>query len=179
MRRAPRLLPQYVTGQWYPTLALPRSTSSPTLSRLRLTPFDNHRTANFDRIASEVTTAGAGATLRWVIYADDGRGYPSALVLDTGAVGDASTVGVKEATVSVTLANRRYWLGCIVQGVDASLRVYNGADAPHIGIPQSSLAGATGALGYFTSGVTGAAPTTFPAAAASTSLSPVVFLRKS
>jgi len=179
MRRGATPLPRRTVGAYYTTPGLPSSTASPTLNRLRLVPFDNDRASKFDRIASEVTGLGAGATLRWVVYSDNGRGYPGALVLDTGAVGDASTTGVKEATVSLTLAARRYWVGCIVQGTDSTLRVHSGATAEALGSPLSSLGGTTGALGHFSSNITGAAPGAFPADAPATSQAPMVWLRKS
>lgn len=169
--------PLWTPGNYYIPPGMATTAASPTLNRLRLVPHDIPRPMRFDRLSSEVTTLGAGATLRWVAYADNGRSYPGALVLDTGAIGDASSIGSKEATVDLTLGARRYWLGCLVQGFDASLRMFGSSSARGVGAPLANIGGGI-ALGYFTSGVTGAAPLVFPTVAASTSQAPIVWLRK-
>ena len=132
-----------------------------------------------DRIGSDVTTAAAASTLRWVIY-QDSNGYPGALVLDTGAVGDSTTTGWKEATITQTLAAGKYWFGCIAQGGNPTLRASSGSIAmPGVGLSSTEIVSLTGAaVGYFIDNITGTPPSTFTAGAGATATSPLVWVRK-
>lgn len=165
------------TGKYYTAAGLSASVSTPTQNRLRVFPFTVDRTATFDRMATEVTTAVAATLLRWTVHVDNGSGIPGALVLDTGAVGDASTVGVKEATVSLTLtAGVLYWLGCVPQGGNPGLRHHSGAHVGAVGLDQSEISLGV-AVGFYQSSIAAAAPDPFVPAGASAN-APQVWLRK-
>lgn len=176
MRPTPPLAPPLTTGLYYNLPGMATTGTTLTQDMMRLSPFDLQRSATFDRLASEVTVAAAGSTLRWVVYADNGRNYPGALVLDTGAVGDGGTVGITEATVNLSLAAKRYWVGCISQGGNPTIRCYTGTTSPRAG---STLAGLTSGFsaGFRVSGISGAAPATFTATVTAASQAPMVWLR--
>lgn len=86
-----------------------------TNSVLRLTPWIITQRMAIDRIGAEVTVVGeAGSKFRLGIYADNGFGYPGALVLDAGQIaGDA--VAVAELACSLVLPPGIYWIGGAVQ----------------------------------------------------------------
>lgn len=169
VRRNPRL----TAGLYYGPGGLGASAPAapaPAVGVLTVVRFDVPRATRFDRIGSEVTTLTAGCTLRWVIYADNGRSYPGALLLDTGAVGDAGSAGWKEATIAQVLREYPCWLGMVPQGTSgASFRHHANSSSRLIGSPAAGTAGGSVTsgsgvhLGYSASGVTGAAPATFPA----------------
>lgn len=119
----------------------------------------------FDRISCEVTTAAAGATPRLGIYAATSGGLPGSLVLDAGQI-DASTIGLKEITISQTLSGGRYFLMAAQQGsATCTFRAVNGGD-PNITLTGTVLTMISAAVnGYQASGTTttGALPGTCPA----------------
>lgn len=79
------------------------------------------QTLTFDRIACSVTAGGtAGAVVRLGIYNDDSNGLPSTLILDAGTVA-STTTGVKEITISQTLAAGSYWLAEAAQVAGCTL----------------------------------------------------------
>jgi hypothetical protein len=66
-----------------------------------------------------------------VVYDSDANGRPNALVVETADL-DFSTVGVKTATVSITLRQgRTYWLG-IRHSSTATLAAWLGTATPDI-----------------------------------------------
>ncbi|UJQ86076.1 hypothetical protein ZANY_6 [Gordonia phage Zany] len=153
---------QLASGRYYGIPLIPFAAANPNLNRLRLVPWIVPETGLYDRIASRVTTAAAGATLRWGMYREVG-GLPVTQVFDTGAVGDASTVGLKEATISQILqGGERMWLGLAAQGADGAAIVLSSGStsAPDVGVTAADIV-ATGngiAAGYYVDGVTGALP---------------------
>ncbi|WP_052067993.1 hypothetical protein [Rhodococcoides fascians] len=168
------------TGKYYGIFGVSTQATTPTQDRARLHEFYLDDDTTIDRIGTEVTTVAAGSTLRWVIYRDN-NGYPGALVLDTGAVGDSATaVGFQEATINQTLTAGRYWLGCIAQGGNPALRSTQASIAtPAAGLTAAEVVSQTGAgVGYRADGISGAAPATFTASAPSTAFAPMVWVRK-
>lgn len=155
------------------------STSSAVANdNLRASPFYARADLTIDRIGCEVTAAGsAGCTVRLGIYADNGSGYPGALVIDAGTVSGAA-VASAEITVNTQLKAGLYWFAAVVQGSPASsptLRVTNGASFTP---GATSLAAAlTAASGYGASGVSAALPATFPAGSNVVGLAPRVAVR--
>jgi len=129
-----------------------------TLNELRACPLPVGKAVTLDRIGLEVTTAVATAVVRLGIYADDGNGYPGALVLDAGTI-DASTTGFKEIVINQALAAGLYWLVGVAQTAAPTVRATSGA-VPGLSVAtsQSTLAGA-----YTQAGVTGALPANFTA----------------
>lgn len=127
------------------------------------------RQVKLAKIGAEVTAAGdAGSTVRIGIYADNGNGYPGALVADCGTIpGDA--VAVAEITVNLTLNPGLYWVGMCVQGVTTTQPTVRTASTLHPINPPAPLGtSAPAGTSVETSGfaavtVTGALPATFPA----------------
>lgn len=168
------------TGKYYGAFGVSTVGAAPTADRLRVHEFWVDEDTTFDRIGTEVTTVAASSTLRWVIYRDAG-GYPGALVLDTGAVGDGATAtGWQEATISQLLTAGKYWVGCVPQGGNPTLRSASGSIAmPGVGLTSAEVVTFVGAgVGYFINAVSGAAPATYTAGASATAQAPLVWLRK-
>lgn len=146
--------------------------------RLRVSPRYVDGRTTFDRIGTHVTVGAASATIRWVLYGDD-AGYPGALLLDTGAVGDASIVGFAEATIDLTLATGRYWVGAVCQGGAPTLMAVTGAILPGVGITAAEIVNnSSNAVAYLLDGVTASAPAPFTPGAASGGNAPACWLRK-
>lgn len=152
---------------------------------LRLVPWVVEYRLVIDRIGAEIVTVGdAGSKLRPGLYRDNGASYPGALLLDPGTIaGDSATVQDTAFTGPLVLAPGVYWTGGVVQVVTTTqpaVRV-NATWNPPITIPLlSSLpAAALGAIGFSTSGVSGALPDPFPAPAAAglVGVAPRVHLR--
>lgn len=168
------------SGKYYGANGVPMATGTPTQDRLRLFPWVVPETATYDRIGSLVTTAVAATTLRWAIYRDS-AGWPSTPILDTGSVGDASTTGWKEATISQTLvAGRRVWLGLVANGGDPGLRMFSGTTSlPDVGLTSAEIAALSNSAGagVFQGSVTAEVPATFAGTQAS-NVAPAVWLRR-
>lgn len=119
------------------------------------------------RLGAEITAAGqAGSVLRLGVYADDGTGYPGALIVDAGTIpGDA--VAVAELTVAATLPAGLVWFAAVVQNAPTTQPTVRTASNPALPIPVPigpTLPGpSVTAVGYATAGLSGALPATFPA----------------
>lgn len=175
--RAVDQAPQFMSGRYSSISGVTAGAATPTQSRLRIYPMMINASVTVDRLSTPVSTAVAATTLQWVIYNNSGA-YPGTLLLDTGAVGDASTTGLKEATVNITLPRGLVWLGCIAQGGNPGLTHVNGGFSA-VGMTYSTADITSGGtqVGYFIDNVTGAAPTTFPAGATASANCPQVWLR--
>lgn len=115
------------------------------------------KTTSFDRIACEVTTAGTGTSvMRLGIYADDGGGYPGALLLDAGTI-DATSTGSKQITIAVTLTPGVWWLPVSPQTITGS-PVLRGTNSPYLIAPKVSLTDSAGFNSWKQTGITGALP---------------------
>lgn len=113
----------------------------------------------FDRVAVEVTTLGAGGTVR-VGLRQDSNGLPAAAVTELGTV-DPATTGTKELTVSFTATGHRVWLSVVAQSSAAV--VVRGINGQVDGVDLASNAAVTGTFASFTqTGVTAAFPATAP-----------------
>lgn len=150
----------------------------------RATPFVVPRAVTLSRIGLEVTVAGdVGSLVRLGIYADNGSGYPDALVLDAGTVaGDA--VGVAENTISQALTPGLYWVGAVAQNVTTTqpsirgIATTSGATAPQM--PLSTSTPATNSLssvGFAGLSITGALPSTFPSTVNVSTSAPRIFVK--
>jgi hypothetical protein len=147
------------SGLYYAANSPTVTTSTTTLSSLRLQAIAISRAVTVDRIGVEVTTGVATSVTRMGIYQDDGTGYPSTLILDAGTI-DASTNGYKEITISQALAAGNYWIGAVNQVADATMRVNTGAVSAVGLIAPGTL---TNASAYVMGGVTAGLPSTFSA----------------
>jgi hypothetical protein len=166
------------TGRYYCEPGPLHGATAQNQDRLRVSPRHIDGQTSFDRIGSHVTTGAASSTIRWVVYADS-NGYPGAVLLDTGAVGDAATTGFKEATISLTLSTGRYWIGAVCQGGAPTLMAVTGCIMPGVGVTAAEIVtNNSNAVAYLLDGVTGAAPNPFTAAAASGGNAPACWLRK-
>lgn len=108
-------------GRYYSTAPASVSTGIPGEGSLRAAPLKTLRGCTIDTLSCSVTTAGsAGALIRLGVYADDGTGdKPSTTLLADAGTVDASTVGVKNATIPGGLAltaGQTIWLAGVVQG---------------------------------------------------------------
>ena len=108
-----------------------------------------------DRIAVEVTTSAASATVRLGLYSSVDS-VPSALIADFGTV-DASTTGVKELTISQALTKGLIW-GAYVCSNSSSVRLRQISDGHQMLTFPSTAAQAFDTIGYTQTGVTGALP---------------------
>jgi len=94
-------------------------TSGLTANRLYYYPIYVATPITLDRIAIEVTTAGAAATkARLGIYNANVNWQPTTLVLDAGTVA-VDTTGLKAITISQTLPAGRYLLCLVSNGAPA------------------------------------------------------------
>lgn len=131
---------------------------APTQSRLRVMRRRIERRQKFDRIGSQVTTAAASSTLRWVVHAEVDGAPSGSPLLDTGAVGDSTATGFKEATIDLTLDRGFYWIGCVPQGGNPTLLSHSNVVAEEVGVTAAEIASLLGLVaGYYQDGVTGAA----------------------
>lgn len=79
-------------------------------------PFYVARDMTLDRLAIDITSAGAGSTVaRLGIYNNGTNCYPGTLVLDAGTVA-ADGVAVVAATISQALTRGLYWLVLVSDG---------------------------------------------------------------
>ena len=173
-------------GWYYQTMPTSGLSTLNTLGNgnLRVTPFAVPRKVRLSRIGAEVTAEGdVGSEIRLGIYADNGFGYPGALVVDAGVLaGDVA--GVSELMISTVLKPGLYWVGGAVQGVTSTqptvrtplttgssyIALSNGS-MPAPGYPSAMV------IGYNAFGVTGALPTQFQAAPYPTGAAVRVFVK--
>lgn len=105
------------TGQYFePFPAYVIGASALGADRITAHPFIVARALTIDRLAIEVTVAGAGGTkARLGIYADGVDTYPGALVLDAGLVA-VDAIAIVAATIDQSLTKGLYWLVCVSDG---------------------------------------------------------------
>lgn len=147
------------TGKYF-TLPGTGTTASPTNGTAHATPFLVGNGATFVSIGCNVTSAGTAsvAVTRLGIYADNGKGYPGALVVDGGTVASDAT-GFKTATISQALAPGLYWLVAVTQGAPTGVPTYT-AVASHPYMLESTFT-ATVPVGFSAGSVTGSLAATF------------------
>jgi len=114
----------------------------------------------FDRIGIYIGTAQAGGLTRLGIYDHDPVNFkPRTLLLDAGEV-DASTTGIKELIIDITLSRGIYWLA--LNGNVANIGYYFASGY----LPFFGLVNIRGAYGrYQASQAYGPMPSTFPSGA--------------
>ena len=159
----------FTSGFYYIPVSRGTTGTSATLNNgnLRLAPFYVPNTTVISKIGGEVTSAGeAGSKLRLGIYADNGKGYPGALVVDAGTInGDSATVQEITLGSTVTLNPGLYWIGAAVQLVTTTqptVRTVNTqVDQPQIPVSTSAPSSNQTASSLQMTGVTGALPSTF------------------
>ena len=155
------------------------SAISLTTNYLFLIPFFTPVSISIDRIAINVTVAGAaGKKARLGIYEDDGKVYPRKLLLDAGEV-FVDTTGLKEITINETLrGGKLYWLAIVTDGAP-TLRIASYASCLSIFFGLDSTLGTSWSLLYWKSFTYAVLPDPFPSGASAVySDSHVVFIRK-
>jgi hypothetical protein len=181
VRATNTVIPAYISGRYYIEPGPASTALALTQSRLRVSPRHIPESATWDRIGSHVTVGAASSVLRWGIYADS-NGYPGALLLDTGAAPgtvDSSVTGLREATISHTLAAGRYWIGAVAQGGAPTVHSIPAQMARGAGLSSSEIVNNGGsAVGYFLDAITGALPNPFTAAAGVGGNAPACWMRK-
>jgi hypothetical protein len=128
---------------------------------LTLSPINLSRGGAITGLATEITAPGSpNAVIRFGVYADDGNGMPSALLLDAGETAAASN-GKKESTAfsPLSVGPARYWLAAVSQGTTPpSLRTNTTAHAGMMtATALQALQGSQSA--YSVAFVTGSLPT--------------------
>lgn len=125
-----------------------------TQSRLYATLMMFERPTALDRIGANVNANIAATVIRQGAYADDGTGWPGALLFDAGTI-DAATTGAKSITIAQNVPSR-WWLVQVAQGGAPSVQ---GMTAPLFPQPFGNLDELGG--GLYIDGITGALPATF------------------
>jgi hypothetical protein len=171
------------SGQYYHPVSAGSSGTSSTLANgsLRVAPFFVPNSVTLSRIGAEITSAGdAGCKLRLGIYADDGTGYPGALVLDAGTIAGDS-VAVQEITISQALSPGLYWIGGAVQLVTVTQPTVRttGTWTPPVSIRAGTTIPSAGAsmIGYVHGSVSGALPSSFTATVAPAGSTPRTLIK--
>ncbi len=151
-----------IPGRWYKQDGVGTSFNAVN-GEMRLIPYPLRQTTRIDRLGAQVITPGAaGSLFRLGIYADNGNGYPGALVVDGGAI-DGTLAATQEVVVDTTLPRGLYWFGGVAQGgvTQPNMRAFGGQAFGIVG--ATSLAGALQqSLCYIASGIVGPLPATFP-----------------
>lgn len=132
----------------------------------------------FDRIAIEVTTAAASATVRLGLY-DSVDSVPTNLIADFGTVA-ADTTGVKELTISQAVSKGLIWAAYVCSN-SSSVRLIQIQDGHQTMTFGSTAAQMFDNYSYTQTGVTGALPdptTATIATAGAVAFNGVVTLRR-
>lgn len=153
------------TGAWYPSDSNATGSVIPADGAGSAVPIISSKTHTFTGIACNINTVGtAGAVARMALYADNGSGYPGALIQDFGTVSTAGSTGPAAITSPFTLqANQLYWLVMVVQGApltQAKMVFMSGSTSLTMG--SNNINGSVES--YTITGLTGSTPfpTTFP-----------------
>lgn len=169
-----------VTGRFY---GIPQGSTQAAYTTITATlyayPIYVPNTVTVTTLSVGCTTGQTGGACHMGIYADNGAGYPGALVYDSGAVAGLTTAVVvtntPAAALRPTLKAGWYWLASIFTAsgtfpdVTASTAIYASALNAQIGSTTAALAltvSADAVSGISVAGTYGALPTTFTAAAA-------------
>lgn len=167
--------PGWTSGRYYfcPNTNSVSTSAALGNGTLRAVPFYVPNTIAITKVGSEITGAGdAGSKLRLGIYADDGTGRPSSLVVDAGQIA-ADSATVQEITLGtpVTLGPGWYWAAAAVQAVTVTqptVRLASIMTAP-TDCGGTIPAAGQGTYGWGANGITGAFPSTLtPTAGIST-----------
>jgi len=106
--------------------------------RLELAPFFTSSPLRIDRLGVSVSGAGAGTTLRCVIYGCGDDGWPDSPLLVPVDELDCSSTGFKEHTIDFTFeSGRQYWLGRHSSG-SHTIRSLNATAAVNLGLTTSN-----------------------------------------
>jgi len=169
------LAPGWASGRYYfcPNTNSVSTSAALGNGTLRAVPFYVPNTVTLTKIGSEITIVGeAGSKLRLGIYADDGAGRPSTLVVDAGQIaGDSATVQEITLGTPVMMGPGWYWAAAAVQSAPTTqptVRLASIMTAP-TDCGGTIPAAGQGTYGWGASSITGAFPATLtPTAGIST-----------
>jgi hypothetical protein len=146
------------------------TTQTMAVSTIRAWPWEVRKSITLSQLRQEITTLFAGGSIRLALYADDGAGYPAAIIAnsDIGAI-DASTTGLKgpfNFASNIVLPAGLYWLACNSSSVTIAVRAVPVAALINVlGHNPTSAAAGNQYVGWSIAATYGAMPATFPAAA--------------
>lgn len=153
----------FTSGRWFPQLVGTGTALLITINVGYAYPIIIGNPHTFTDIGVNATVAGTGGNLRFGLYADNGSGYPGALIDDFGVISAAST-GQISISGSNALASGLYWCVTAGQGgsVQPTLNTPSASSTTTAQIFGSSAAGiATTAVGWSITGLSGAMPNPF------------------
>lgn len=135
-----------------------------TQDRLWVMPFYVPKAVSIDILAINVTTAAASSVVRLGVYRDGDDLFPDTLLTDAGTVATATTGEKQISSLAIALTPGTYWMAAAAQGGNPSLSGATTAENPLHSLPAINVFGWTSNQvgAYFTAGVTGALPATFP-----------------
>ena len=153
------------------------TTGPVTINTIRASAFIVTYPLSIDRIACEVTVGTTGK-IRLGIWADDGTGYPSTLILDGGeqTISAPGMIGTS-TSISATLNPGLYWVGYVTD-TGNTMRLGNTASyPPAVGVPSAGASGFVH-INWSVAFTYGALPNPFPAGGSATVLNqPIIFIR--
>jgi hypothetical protein len=169
----------FTPGRWYDSNGPSPSTGvAPPLNELFVTPFWVPKSCRFDRIAVNCAVITATSVFRMGIYKSTSDDMPGDLVADYGVADLGTSTGIKEITIDQVLTPGLYWLAGVLQVLaGAQVRGYLAPFYAEISLESSLGSGGAARTGYYRSGVSGALPTPFGAAAAAGGNAPRITLR--
>lgn len=145
---------------------------------------DVDRACTIDRIGIEVTSGGSvGAVIRFGLYADDGTGYPGALIYDAGQFAATGTGAIGDTTDAVLAAisiarGSLLWFAMVVQGAPATAPTVRANSGPITGFVASAGTHYNRGGLYTHGGVSsGGLPGTFTATMTATGAGPLGFVK--
>lgn len=169
VRKGPPL-PTGLTNAWFYAANMGAGLNSTGLANevLRVIPVKLSYPVTIDGLSIYVQVAGeATSVFRFGIYADDGSGFPGALILDAGTVATATTGNKILAIAALALQPGLYWFGGVIQAAPTTTPALNSAAnewTPPILLPQDQNAPQQGNVGARATVIAGALPTPFPTA---------------
>ena len=150
-----------VSGIWYPGLGGYSGTPLLTTANYGYaTPLIVTSQHTFSTIGCDSTAGGSGGTpvMRFAIFADNGAGYPGALIVDCGTAAVTGTGGIQVGSLARALAPGLYWLVASPQGATVTQPTCRVSTNPLVPLGYSGSAGGSTYAGY-TSSATGSFPT--------------------
>lgn len=158
-----------VSSYYFPFFGTTATQNIAVVGRVCATPLPVARKMTFDRIAIEVTTGTGvpGTKARLGIYADNGAGYPGALVLDAGEI-DTQVAAIKTIVIAQQLDKGLYWL-VVTADTDCTFRTLSptAGHASINGVLSTDFSARAGGW-YKDTGAYGVLADPFPAAGALT-----------
>jgi hypothetical protein len=157
-----------------------QTASAPSNNTMRVSAWIVPNPVRITSIGVSVSIVGeAGSKVRLGIYADDGTGYPGALVLDAGQIaGDSATV--QEIAINQQLVSGLYWVGAAVQSATTTQPTINCVAASPIVVSMisgTSAPTATQTLLGFSQGASSTLVPVWSSSVSTTGIVPRIFVK--